>query len=203
LKSRYGPLAVTAIVGFLMVAEWFFDVAFIKNAAAEVKLWAIIIAAFALGLGTVNLVKLHTKAIVRREKGWYGSIFALGSLVLFAVVGIVAGTNSDIFLRMYDVAIGPPGTTMFSILCFSIISAGARCLRIKNVSSTVIIVVILIALLAQTPMGEQYVPGVVPVFNWMMDVINVAGQRGIIIGAALGAFVQALRTLTGLERRIG
>ncbi len=200
MKSRFGPLIVTALVGFLVIAEWFFDIPVVKNAAAEVKLWAIIIEAFALGLGSVNLIRMHSRTITRKDSGWYGSIFALGSLILFGVVGIATGTNSDIMQRMYDVAIGPAGTTMFSILCFNIISAGARCLRVKNVTSAVIVVVTLIALIAQVPVGEKYFGFMVPVFNWMMDIVNVAGQRGILVGAALGAFVQALRTLTGVER---
>jgi hypothetical protein len=33
-----------------------------------------------------------------------------------------------------------------------------------------------------------------------MNVPNMTGQRGIIIGAAIGSFVTALRVLLGIER---
>ncbi len=203
MRSKTGPLLITAAVGLLMIAEWFLDVPGIKNAAAEVKTWAIIIEAFALGLGSVNILTMHARSIRQKNKAWYGSVFTIATMVLFAAVGIGIGTNSDLFNRMYDVVIGPAGTTMFSILCFSIISAGARCLRIKNVSSVVMICVIIIALISQVPFGEQYAPGVVAIFDWLMDVVNISGQRGIIIGAALGAFVHSMRILIGLERTSG
>ncbi len=36
--------------------------------------------------------------------------------------------------------------------------------------------------------------------NWTMSVINVAGQRAIMIGIALGLVSTSLRILLGLER---
>lgn len=200
MKSKIWSTLITLFVGLLMVAEWFFDVPMIKNAAAEVKTWAIIVGVFALIYGSLNLLMFHARRIQNKDEAWYASIFAIASLVLFAAVGIGAGISSDVFMRMYDAVIGPAGTTMFSILCFSIISAGARSLRLKNLSSAVMIASILIALIASIPIGEQYLPGVVVVFNWLMDVVNISSQRGIIIGAALGALVHSLRTLLGLER---
>ncbi len=203
LKLKTGPLLITMGVGLLMLTEWFFDIPTVKNAAADVKTWAIIVEAFAVALGSVNLLSYHTRTAQRREPGWYGNIITIIALILFAGTGIATGVDSDVFSRMYDVVIGPAGTTMFSILCFSIISAGARTVRIKDVSSALMTTVILIALIAQIPIGEMYFPWLVDVFNWTMDIINVAGQRGIIIGAALGAFVHSLRVLAGLEHTSG
>ncbi len=203
MKSRIGPLLLTAAIGALMLTEWFFDIPVIDNAAANVKSWVIIIEAFAFGLGALNIFLLNARSIQRKEAGWYGNVVLIATLLLFSTVGIITGIDSDSFTRLFDAIIGPAAITLSSIGAFSIFSAGARVLRFKNIDSGVMVVVIVIALICQVPTGEMIAPWLVTAFNWLMDVVNVAGQRGVIIGAALGAFVQAVRTLLGLERAPG
>ncbi len=203
MKSKTGPLLLTATAGFLMLAEGFFDIPMIKGVAGNARTWAIIIEAFALGVGSINLLALHVKTIQRKDPSWYASFFALGTMLIFVVVGLGMGPQSSAFLRLYDIVIGPAGCTMFSVLCFHIFSAGARCLRITNTSSLIMTVVAMIALVSQLPFGEQHLPFIKSIFDWLMDVVNVSGQRGIILGAAIGAFVHSVRVLTGLERVVG
>jgi len=47
------------------------------------------------------------------------------------------------------------------------------------------------------PGGLDFLPWLT---NWVMNVPNAAAQRGIIIGAALGAAAMSLRVLLGIER---
>jgi uncharacterized membrane protein len=200
VNSRWGPRLVTLIAGLVMLTEWFFRSDALKGLASEMKVWAIIVEAFTLALGASNLFKLHGRSIRQKAPGWYGSLFMFGSVILFAATGILAGTASPLYRKMYDTVIGPAGTTIFGLLCFFIFSAGARCIRFKNLDSILIGASILIVLVAQVPLGEVLLPMFIPVSKWMLDVVNVAVQRGMIIGAAFGAFAGALRTLAGLER---
>jgi hypothetical protein len=47
------------------------------------------------------------------------------------------------------------------------------------------------------PGGERWLPAVT---DWFMAVPNTAAQRGVIIGAALGAASLSLRVILGIER---
>lgn len=200
MKSRTGPLVLTFIIGLVMLGEWFVNTPVMKTWAAELKNWSIIVEAFALGLGAVNLVRMHSENIARKKQGWYGSVFMFIALIVFTAVGLWTDGQGALWQKMYDTVIGPAGTTMFSVLCFCIISAGARCLRLNKITSAVLVASVVIGLITQVPIGEYYFPFLMPVSKWLFNVVNVSGQRGIMIGAALGAFANAVRVLTGIER---
>mgnify|MGYP001572909840 CR=1 FL=1 len=44
------------------------------------------------------------------------------------------------------------------------------------------------------------IPSVEGVAEWIMKYPNTAGQRGVIIGAALGAASMSIRVMIGIER---
>ena len=203
VKTKTGPLFLTAAAGVLMVGEWFFNIPILDGAAAAIKSWVMIIEAFALLVGSVNILIVNGKIVQRKETGWYGNAVLILVLLLFAGVGMITGVDSAISSKLFDAVITPSGVALTGFVSFYLFSAGARALRFKNVDSAIIMTVILIALICQVPTGEMFAPWLVSVLDWLMNVVNVAGQRGIIIGAAFGAFVQAIRTLIGLERTIG
>ncbi|MCJ7731290.1 hypothetical protein MUP51_03150, partial [Candidatus Bathyarchaeota archaeon] len=59
-------------------------------AVSTLQNWGIILTAFALGFGAVNLFFYHSKHISRRTKGqWMYSIWLLIVIVFFTVVGII------------------------------------------------------------------------------------------------------------------
>ncbi len=200
MKSKIGPTIVTFLAGTIMVLEWFLKSPGLKSLAAEMKLWSIVVEAFTLVLGAVNLFRIHGQTVKQRKPGWHGSLFMFASIIVFAAAGIFGGSTSTLYKKMYDSVIGPAGTTVFGLLCFFIFSAGARCIRFKNLDSALILAAVIIVLVAQVPIGEYYLPAFSPVSSWLLNVVNVAGQRGMIIGAAFGAFASALRILVGLER---
>ena len=60
-------------------------------------------------------------------------------------------------------------------------------------------------MLWRVPMGEAFLDSIDPripdfINTYVMSGINMAVQRGIIIGAALGAASMSLRILLGIER---
>jgi hypothetical protein len=60
-----------------------------------------------------------------------------------------------------------------------------------------------VVMLGRIPLGESIMggnPWLAHFTDWLMDWPNAAAQRGIIIGAALGAASLSLRVITGIER---
>ena len=95
--------------------------------------------------------------------------------------------------------------TMFATLAFYIASAAYRAFRARNAEATILLLTATIVMLWRVPMGEallSYLPGNISEFlnTYIMNGINLAVQRGIIIGAALGAASMSLRIILGIER---
>ena len=76
-------MLVAGLVGFLMVFEYFFKSDTLNAWGIEAQNWGVIIAAFALGLAAVGLVKTHTGRIIERRGEWYNSVLLLIACLLY------------------------------------------------------------------------------------------------------------------------
>jgi hypothetical protein len=120
----------------------------------------------------------------------------------------VAATGS-LFGMMYDWIFIPLGATMYSLLAFYVASASYRAFRAKTRDATILLVAAFIILLGRTPLGV-YATGWIPesfsllqipnLAIWVMTAPNLAGQRAIMIGIALGVVSMSLRLILGVER---
>ncbi len=55
-------------------------------------------------------------------------------------------------------------------------------------------------MLGNVPIGEKIWSQFPTIGNWLMDVPNLAGQRGMLIGAGIGGIASGLRVLLGIEK---
>jgi hypothetical protein len=113
------------------------------------------------------------------------------------IQGIDSGTVYDWLITQLQ---APMMTTMFSMLAFFIASAAYRAFRARTLQATLLLGTAVLVMLGRIPIGQAIYSGLPDIANWIMAVPNTAVQRGIIIGAALGAAATALRILLGLER---
>jgi hypothetical protein len=204
LVKRELPVVLGFVVGTIIVLDYFFKVgtgtASLANLSREVQNWVLIIAAFALALAAVNLIRVHTANIRAKRSGWYNSVALLITLVIMASIGIVKGTTDPLYRYWYNGFLAPVDATIFSLLAFYITSAAYRAFRARNIDATILLTVAFIVMLGRAPIGEMIWKSVPGVTSWLMDYPNMAGQRGIMIGAAVGALSLGLRILVGLER---
>ncbi len=207
---REVPLVITFVVGMIILLANIFTSSsggsfFIKNWADELTDWVIIVSAFAVGLATVNLFRIHGDMIARRRPGWINSLTLLAAIVVFAIVGIIARFSSSTFFNdlnqnLYDSIISPLGAAMFAILAFYIASAAYRAFRMRNLEATIMLIAAILVMLGKAPIGELIWSQFPKISTWLMDIPNVVGQRAIMIGAAIGGFATSLRILLGIER---
>jgi hypothetical protein len=114
-----------------------------------------------------------------------------------------------LFDQLYRAFFDPLQATMYALLAFFVASASFRAFRAKNREATVLLVAAFVVLLGRTPAGD-YATAWLPrwldwlqipnLANWIMAVPNLAGQRAIIIGIALGVASLSLRVILGVER---
>ena len=95
--------------------------------------------------------------------------------------------------------------TMFATLAFYIASAAFRAFRARTAEATLLLLTATLVMFWRVPIGEAFLnllPGDLPTLinQFIMGGVNLAVQRGIIIGAALGAAALSLRIILGIER---
>ena len=124
------------------------------------------------------------------------------------MTGVVAAQGS-LFNFTYDAMFTPLQSTMFSILAFFVASASYRAFRARNVEASLLLGAALIILLGRTFVGAAltaWLPesleflSIPSLSNWIMSVVNLAGQRAIMIGIALGIISTSLKIILGVER---
>jgi hypothetical protein len=218
------PLILAFVAGLFPIVAFFLTdrAVLVKVPANKLEQYMVIVAGFALLLGVVNVIQSNVRKIERKEKGWfYGVVLLLGlfSTGLFGILGAldVGGPFRGIgelpngsltpFAWMTRYFFTPLQSTMFSLLAFYIASAAFRAFRARNVEATILLIAAVVVMLGRIPFGESLFAvfpggkGWLPHFTeWLMDKPNTAAQRGIIIGAALGAASLSLRVILGIER---
>jgi len=197
---RSVPLAVGFVSGTIIIAKYFTGISFLDKLGSDIVKWRTVVAAFALGLGAVNLIQTHFKTVIRRDKNWDSSLLLLISLIGFSALGIALGPNSAIYRWSWNNIYQPVFSGIASLLAFMITSASYRAFKIKDWQSMILMISAVIVMLGQVGIGSVIYKGIPSWMRWIMSVPNTAGMRGITIGGALGAIALSLRVLLGLER---
>jgi len=200
MKSRL-PVIVASLAGVLMIVAFFGRGAVVDRVAEEALAWQTIVAGFALLLGVGSIVRVHWRRLATGHPDRIYSLVLLVCLTVMGGSGVLFGIGSGtLFDQLFERVQAPMMSTMFSVLAFFIASAAYRAFRARNVLSAILLLTAVIVMLGRIPMG-QYIYHALPDWaNWIMMVPSVAVQRGIIIGAALGAASMALRIILGVER---
>jgi hypothetical protein len=210
---REVPLVLTAIVGLTMIIAHFIPPFNILKDLFED--WFFIIAAFAIYLGVLNLLRINADKIYKKRRDWpFGVVVILGFLTMFIPGIFFSGGRSfseigTPFYYLYIHVYYPLSATMFALLAFFVASASYRAFRARNVESAMLLVAAFVMMLGRVPIGDWitvWLPEGYRLGNaadWIMDFPQTAGQRAIMIGIALGLVSSALRVILGLERAMG
>ena len=200
--KRSIPMAIAIAIGSLMLVDFFFDEGHINALGNFFVDSAVIVVAFALLLGLVNVLIVHLRRIVQREEGWMYSIGLLAVAVVVLVAGI-PGPDSRLVRWIFDNVQLPLQAATFSLLAFFVATAAYRGFRLRRPESLAFMLAANVVLLGQVPVG-RYLSDVVPAAkDWLLAVPSTAGARGIIIGVALGTIATGVRVLMGLDRPYG
>ena len=88
LLKRYIPIAIVAFFGALTLSAWFIDNETIETFANDdATQFFDIIAAFAVFLGALNLLKLQFLKVLKQQSGWQYSAIAILSFFFAFIIG--------------------------------------------------------------------------------------------------------------------
>ncbi|MGQ9454538.1 MAG: hypothetical protein ACUVRS_07125 [Armatimonadota bacterium] len=178
-----------------------------------------IIWSFALLLGVWNLFLIHGRAVMKRSKGWYNSAAFFASF--FAILGagllkdyargVVSKLSDSLFTILFSGFLTSLDATMFSLIAFYIVSAAYRAFRVKSTEAGFMMAAAAIIMLALVPIGAEltnWLPqtGLISALRvekigyWLLTSPNMAAQRAIAFGIAVGGLAMGLRIWLSLER---
>ena len=167
--------------------------------------WAIILAAFALLVGILNLMQAHWRKVTTKQPKSGYSLVVLASLLVTLILAGLSGPSGKWSLWIYNNLQVPIEISLLAILAVVLIYVAVRLMRRRMTwYSGVFLVTVLLLLLSSAPI---YIYGNVPVLNSLhsliADILAVAGARGLLLGVALGTIAAGLRVLMGADRPYG
>jgi predicted Na+-dependent transporter len=204
--KRQLPLAITFIMGIAFALQYYIPHPVSEEAITSVSKWMQIISGFALLLGVASLFHVHAVKIKRQVPGWgYSFVLYLG-IAITILVGFwgkgevkVDGVQTG-FGWLYDYMMVPLQGTMFSILAFFIASAAYRAFRARSREASVLLIAAVIVMMGRVPLGQFLLPWTWDVTQWLLNVMNSAVRRAILIGVSMGSIALSLKIILGIER---
>ena len=190
------------IIFVILVLDYYSVIPEISGVSSLLQNWSILVAAFAIGLSVVGLIRYQINHVVKRTPGhWYFAIWSLFLIVTYFGMGLVLGEDSSQFTWVYDTAYIRTQAAIFSLLGFYIVSAAYRVLRVRNSESALLLGTALITILGNAPIMGGIWGGFPAIGKWIIDNITAGVFRAIIMGTAVGLIGLAFRVLIGRERR--
>lgn len=206
------PLLITGIVGAIYVITFFIPaLQFVETVVTD---WLLIIAAFAIWLGALNLLKINLDKLYRGRSDRFYALLVVVSFLVMAAAGFAplftGGRDYSAAGSMFDWLFGafyvPLNATMFALLAFFVASASYRAFRARNKEATLLLLAACLVMLGRVPLGDlitKWLPEGWRMSSWADVIMNypqLAGQRAIMIGIALGIVSTSLRLILGIER---
>ncbi len=206
------PLIITGVVGFTYIIQFFIPHWPFNIMEHMLTDWMLIIFAFAIWLGVLNLMKVSLDRISKRTKDWpYALVTILGFLFIVIAGFFFSGGRRFLdpgtpFDYIYQFIYTPLSATMFAMLAFYVASASYRAFRARTKEATLLLLAAFFVMLGRVPVGDamtSFLPESVRLSkfaDWIMNYPQTAGQRAIMIGIALGIVSTSLRLILGIER---
>jgi hypothetical protein len=175
----------------------------LRPVATALYSWAIVLAAFALLLGLLNVLLVHARRIQAGRPGWADSVALIVALLAVLAAGLVnrGGANGPLMQWVFDSIVAPGYAALFALLAFFMAGAAFVLLRVRRTGGGWMVAGVLIMLFAQLPATRPSLPAAFDVaLGWLLAVPLTGTLRGVLLGGALALLVLGARLLAGQER---
>jgi hypothetical protein len=136
---------------------------------------------------------------VERRGEWYNSILLVGAMFITAISGII-GRDTATFRFIFEDMITPLGSAFYSMVAYYLLSAAYRTFRARSFEATALLLAGIIVMLGRAPIGEAIWSQFPALADWIMQYPNLAGSRGVLVGAAVGTVGIGVRIILGIDR---
>ncbi|MGC9365473.1 MAG: hypothetical protein ACP5FK_00310 [bacterium] len=199
--KRMIPLFITFASGFLIIMSFFIPHYPVGELTNIMKEWYMVVAVFAMILGILNLFKVNAHKLIKLKPGWWYALILISALIFMIIAGWIGGMEEGSWFDfLFKFVYTPLNATMFSLLAFFVASASFRAFRARNIDAGLLLIAAILVMLGRVPLGNLISSYLPVIQSWIMEYPNTAGQRAIMIGAALGVIATSLRIIIGIER---
>ena len=171
------PVALMTVIALVMILDFFIGdnaaLAWIGDTAVVTRSWGIVISAFAMGLGAINLLRRHSRSVLKRDENAFYSFLLI---------------------------LSPASSTMYASIAFYIVTAAYRSFSARNLEGWLLLITAVIVMLGKAPIGSVISDFFPVASTWIESVPNTAGMRAIMMGAALGVISSAVKMFLGLDK---
>lgn len=192
------PVAAAIGCGIIILADYMLRIPWLNSVAGKLLEGGMILGAFALLLGVLNLLGHHI-ARVRDGAPWrWQSWVILTTLPLMGLLGLLFPASASVDW-VFAYIISPLQATLGALLVFYAIGAAAATFHLRSGAMILLFVSSLVFLVLWIPFISGLSPLVPVLREWLTAVPLAAGIRGILLGTAIGAIMAALRILLGFD----
>jgi hypothetical protein len=196
--------AIVAVLGGLIVlAGYFIPIGLLQDVSNTLINWAILLAATAVIVGIVSLLKAHwQKMQLKRSPDRFSILVILAFIATLAAGFVTGGPANPAFQNVITFVQVPIEATLMGMLVFTLILACMRFFKGRAslmtfafAASAVFFLILYSGILASNPD--------LPLIKEFLGVLNrlpISGTRGILLGVALGSLLTGLRVLFGIDR---
>jgi hypothetical protein len=202
LARREIVYAIGSLAIIVMLIDYFLENDFIGNISSQFQTWTLVISAFALGVGAITILQRHLKNIMNRTPDTPYSATLVGSFLLMFITALFMGDilNNPSYFWVNTHLYVPIVQTMPNFLAIFILTAAYRAFRARSIEASLMLIAAVLVMLGNAPISAAIWPGFESIRSWIMNVLNAAGYRGIIIGASVGLVIMGIRVLLWIER---
>lgn len=205
--KRLIPILIGSVAGiFVLIDRLFPGIGSINNGSQILLNWATVIAAFALIAGSINVIIHHIKRLASTDpKRWYSIALLLGVIIppALAIYGYTTQGRANVLeLGLFQDVIrwvyAPISISLLALLTFFALTAAIQAFGAGQREAVIVVSVALVFLVLQLPLLAG-LPYLGETLGWIQRYIVMAGLRGLIFGAAIGAIVASIRILLGID----
>lgn len=194
--------AIVIAVGLITLAGAFFPVPLLQDVRMTLIQWTIILAGVAGLVAIIHLLRVHWRKVTVSQNKDITSGFMLIAFLVTFIAGIFLGPHHPAMQKVVTHIQMPVEASLMAVLSISLVAAAIRFFQHRKgmmavvfMGSVIIFLIIGSGILAG---GAEF-----PFMKDALSAINVlpiAGMRGILLGVALGSLTTGLRILLGSDR---
>jgi uncharacterized membrane protein YkvI len=154
------PLIITGFVGFVYIVSFFIPHTPFNQMEGILTNWMLIIFAFAIWLGALNLLKVSLDKVSQKKRDWPYALVTIAGFFLIAIPGFLFSGGrrfqdpGTVFDYIYQNIYTPLSATMFAMLAFYVASASYRAFRARSKEATLLLLAAFFIMLGRVPIGD-------------------------------------------------
>ncbi len=192
---------IAMLAGFIVLSGYFVEIDPLLELRLRFVNWSVILAAVAMIVGVVYIIRTHWGRIKSRQAGWFYSLALLICLVATFLISIYFGPVSKASMFIFNYILSPIEMSMMGLLVVIVLMVSVKLLKKRPSGFSILflgVVVLVILGSISMPGMENQLFGEMK--NWIVQTWAGAGARGILLGVVLGTVTAGFRILLGVER---